>query len=146
MLFVDGQAPEIFGCVLAHEDIEEWKVKVDQRQVIGQSEILPVLVAKLTWSEKLKDRRVLFFVDNESAKIALIRAYSLVVASLKMVMESAAWDHHNNCGSWYSRVPTVCNIADELSRMTVGEYLKSLGAKIVRPKLPKGKAPTRYLK
>ena len=122
-----------------------WKSKLEQKQVIGQAEIFPVLVAKLTWGEKLKGRRVIFFLDNESAKIALIRAYSPVLASLKLVMESSAWDFHNNCSAWYARVPTCCNIADEPSRMVIGEFLLKLGVKVVRPSLPHGFQPARWL-
>ena len=48
VLLVPGQRPEVFGCALRGEDTEEWKTKGDQRQVIGQSEIFPVIVAKLT--------------------------------------------------------------------------------------------------
>ena len=146
VLFIDGQRPLVFGCVLALEDVEELKDRAGQKQVIGQAEILPVLVAKLTWQKELEYRRVLFFVDNESAKIALIRAYSPVLSSLKLVMESAAWDYRHQCGSWYSRVPTVCNIADDPSRMVVGDYLRSLGAIVVSPVLPNHKVPARVLK
>ena len=145
-MFIDGMPPEVFGCVLAQEDVEELKDKAGQKQVIGQAEILPILVAKLTWQNKLAHRRVLFFIDNESAKIALIRAYSPVLSSLRLVMESAAWDYHQQCGSWYSRVPTVCNIAEDPSRMVVGEYLRSLGAIVVSPILPNHKVPAKVLK
>lgn len=73
---------------------------------MGQAEIFPVLVAKLTWSKHLEGRHVIVFMDNERAKIALIGAYSPVLASLKLVMECSVWDYHNNCASWYTRVPT----------------------------------------
>lgn len=145
VLFVPGQRPQAFGCELSDADVAKWKSKATQKQVIGQAEIFPVLVAKLTWAEELKNKRVIFFLDNESAKIALIRAYSPVLSSLKMVMESAAWDFHNNCGTWYSRVPTACNVADDPSRMVVGELLKALNAKIVEPVLPDKMKPARWL-
>lgn len=146
VLFIPGEAPEVWGCVLAREDVEEWKSKSSQAQVIGQAEIFPVLVAKLTWKDKLAGRRVICFLDNESAKIALIRSYSPVVASLRIVMEVSAWDYSNQCSSWYSRVPTCCNVADDPSCMLISEYLQSLGAKIVKPVLPNGKAPAKVLK
>lgn len=146
VLFKDGQRPQVFRCVLAQEDVEELKDKAGQKQVIGQAEILPILKAKHTWQKELENRRVLFFVDNESAKIALIRAYSPVLSSLKLVMDSAAWDYRHQCGSWYSRVPTVCNIADDPSRMVVGDYLRSLGAVVVSPVLPNHKVPAKVLK
>ena len=38
---------------------------------MGQAEVLPVLVAKVTWAKHLKHRKVLWFIDNDSAKAAL---------------------------------------------------------------------------
>ena len=146
VLIAPGMQPEAFGCVLRETDLEAWKTKSDQRQVIGQAEIFPVLVAKLTWSKYLEGRRVIFFIDNESAKIALIRAYSPVLASLKLVMECSAWDYHNNCSSWYTRVPTCCNVADDPSRMVWSEQLKRLGARVVSPVLPSGMSPAEEMK
>ena len=99
-----------------------------------------------TWADKLRNRKVIFFVDNESAKIALIRAYSPVLASLKLVMQTAAWDYQNHCGAWYTRVPTICNIADAPSRMEVSDLMRKLGVELVKPILPHGMLPARYLK
>ena len=82
-----------------------------------QAEIFPVLIAKLTWARELAGRRVIFFIDNESPKIALIRAYSPILASCKIALACSVQDFHNDCSSWYARVPTVCNIADSPSRM-----------------------------
>jgi hypothetical protein len=51
------------------------------RQVIGQAEILPVLVSKVTWKAKLENRKCLCFIDNDSAMEALIRGFSPSLAS-----------------------------------------------------------------
>ena len=146
VLFLPGCVPEVFGCTLREADIDEWRSKTDQKQVIGQAEIFPVLVAKLTWAEKLAGRRVIYFVDNESAKIALIRAYSPILASLKLALECAAWDFQNDCSSWYARVPTICNIADAPSRMELSDFLRELRAIVVRPVFPSGMLPADVLK
>ena len=146
VLFLPGCVPEVFGCTLRESDIDDWRSKADQKQVIGQAEIFPVLVAKLTWAEKLAGRRVIFFVDNESAKIALIRAYSPVLASLKLTLECSAWDFQNDCSSWYARVPTICNIADAPSRMELSNFLRELKAVVVPPVFPSGKEPADVLK
>lgn len=146
VVFVPGRAPETFGCVLREEDITDWRSKVDQKQVIGQAEIFPILVAKLTWAEYFKGGRVICFVDNESAKIALIRAYSPVLASLKLALHCSAWDFQNECSSWYARVPTICNIADSPSRMEISAALRALGVIVVEPILPSGMVPAEILK
>ena len=146
IIFCPGERPQAFGCVLRDEDLAEWKTKVGQSQIIGQAEIYPAWVAKLTFADKLAGRRAIFFIDNESAKIALIRAYSPVVASLRLVMQCAAWDYENQCGAWYARVPTCCNPADSPSRMEVSELMIRLGVELVKPILPFGRQPARYLK
>jgi len=146
VLFLPGSVPEVFGCTLREVDIEDWRSKADQKQVIGQAEIFPVLIAKLTWAKELAGRRVIFFVDNESAKIALIRAYSPVLASLKLSLECSAWDIQNDCSSWYARVPTSCNVADSPSRMEVSDFLRQLNARVVTPVFPSGTKPAEVLK
>eukprot|EP00973_Karenia_brevis_P002349 316089-Karenia_brevis.AAC.1 len=67
---------EAFGAEVGEDLVEEWKSKASQDQVIGQAEIFPVLVARLTWKHYLKGRRVIFFLDNEAARIGLVRSYS----------------------------------------------------------------------
>ena len=146
VLLAPGKQPEVFGCIMKEEDTLAWKTKRDQKQVIGQAEIFPVLVAKLTWAQHLEGNRAICFVDNESAKIALIRAYSPVLASLRLVMDCAAWDYHNDCASWYTRVPTCCNIADSPSRMELSALLRRLGARVVEPVFPEGMSPAKVLK
>jgi len=60
VFFEQARPPECFGCMLRDESIAGWKTKVEQKQVIGQAEIFPVLVSKLTWAERLENKRVLF--------------------------------------------------------------------------------------
>ena len=94
------------------------------------------MVARLTWSKRLAGRRVLFWIDNESARIALIKAYSPVLASLKLILQCVKFDALNNCDPWYARVPTVANVADAPSRMSAELVRNLFGAKIVAPVLP----------
>ena len=108
-------------------------MKADQTQVIGQAEILPVLVARWTWSKDLAGKRVLYFIDNESARLALVKAYSPVLPSLRLVLASLKWDQENDSQAWYARVPTFSNVADGPSRMIVTEALVALGAVVVPP-------------
>lgn len=55
-----------FGDVVPVDFVTLWK-RNRKRQVISQAELFPVLVSKATWNERLADRSVLWFVDNESA-------------------------------------------------------------------------------
>jgi len=105
IIFTPCGAIEYFGAVLTQECVESFKAKTEQKQVIGQAEIVPVLIAKLTWRKYLEGRRVLAFIDNDAARIGLIRSYSPVLPSLKLVMQSALWDYQHSCSVWYSVPP-----------------------------------------
>ena len=106
-------------------------------QVIGLAETHPVVIAKLTWAEFLTSTRAVFFIDNDSARDALIKSYSPALASCKIIAESSAADASLGLSSWYERVPSPCNIADDPSR-GVFEPLLAMGATRVTPKLPDG--------
>jgi hypothetical protein len=136
---------ECFGAQVDERMVASWKTREDQTQVIGQAEIFPLLVARLTWHHLLRGRRVIYFVDNESARLAMVKAYSPVLPSIELITKCLAFDYREECSSWYARVPTGCNISDAPSRMMLSEALRSLGAKTVRPVFPAGAEPWRVL-
>ena len=96
---------ECFGAVLDQDSVDAFKVRDDQLHVIGQAEILPVTIAKLTWASLLSGKKSIFFIDNEAARIGLIRGYSPVLPSLRLILESAMWDYANDCKSWSAPPP-----------------------------------------
>lgn len=138
MFFEHGSRPQAFGAMLSDEVVQKWASKVGQKQVIGQAEIFPVLVARLTWSRRLQGRRVLYFIDNDSARLALIKSYSPVLSSLRIISDCTVWDCRHDCTSWYARVPTEANCADGPSRLQSEEVVAAFGAEIVKPVFPAG--------
>ena len=97
-----------------------------------------MLVAKLTWRERLRNRRIIHFLDNDAARQVLIKAYSPVLPSLRIVMECLSQDYSAGSVSWYARVPTAANCSDEPSRMMCALATSIFGAKVVRPIGPAG--------
>ena len=97
------------------------------KQVIGQGELLPVVISKILWHQLLKGRRNLFFLDNESARHANIRGYSPVRFSREILSHGIVQDAKLLAFNWYARVPTGSNVADGPSR---GDYseMEKLGA------------------
>eukprot|EP00971_Amphidinium_carterae_P042542 836427-Amphidinium_carterae.1 len=63
-----------------------------KKQLIGQAEILPILVSRLLWSDRLRGRKVFFFVDNDAARYACIRGWSEAVGSNQMIRALAVLD------------------------------------------------------
>ena len=134
---------ECFGAIVSESRVNAWKSKADQKQVIGQAELFPLLVARLTWHAILKGRRAIFFLDNESARISMVRAYSPVLCSLHIVMACLKWDYDNVCVGWYARVPTASNPGDAPSRMELPS--PDSGMRVVPPIFPEGHVPDRVL-
>ena len=58
--------------LVAKELIEAWRCCVG-KQLIGQVELLPVVITKLLYRDLFKGRRCVYFIDNDSARECLIR-------------------------------------------------------------------------
>ena len=50
-----------FGAEISQRTLNTWKSRLEQTQVIGQAELFPLLVARLTWHKILAGRRCIFF-------------------------------------------------------------------------------------
>ena len=105
------------------------------KQIIAQAELLPVVTAKRTWGSLLAGAHIIWFVDNEAARAALIRSTSQAPASRELVLLSVASDLRLGASSWYSRVPTAANVADGPSRLQLGALI-ARGAIAVAPNIP----------
>ena len=91
-------------------------------------------------------RKVVYFIDNEAARLGLVKSYSPVFASLDLIMCCIGWDYQHNSVPWYARVPTACNIADGPSRMTLSTIPSCLNPRVVDPIFPGSHKPLEVLK
>eukprot|EP00974_Lingulodinium_polyedra_P084173 8150474-Lingulodinium_polyedra.AAC.1 len=66
VLFKPGWPVQYFGCHAPPALVRQWRGGT-HHQVIGQAEILPVLLAKQTWPEAFEDSGCICYVDNNSA-------------------------------------------------------------------------------
>ena len=80
----------------------------------------------------LKHARVIFFIDNEGVKEALIKGSSPALASREMLVEAARQEMWNCSLSWYARVPSPSNIADGVSRLEFEEIQSYFNARWLR--------------
>ena len=87
-----------------------------KKQIIGQAEIYPMLVARQLLSDKLRHRDVIHYVDNDAARYGTVKGYSPISTSAWLI--HAFWDSEiqYRTRSWLSRVLTASNIADAPSR------------------------------
>ena len=97
-----------------------------KKQVIAQAEIFPVVKAKSTWNQILEGRSIPWFLDNESARISLVRNFSPILDSFFLLQLNARMDVLVQSRNWYSKVPSKSNPSDSASRLQFSEYRNSV--------------------
>ena len=122
----------MFGDDVPDNWVQSWK-SGGKKQVICQAELFPIIVAKATWSEALAHRAVIWFIDNNSALSAIVRAYSPVIENYHLLVVNAALDLQLHSMNWYARVPSKSNLSDDASRLRF-DKLAELGFLRCKPR------------
>ena len=112
---VENRRAVLVAAHVAKRAVSAWR-EHGQKQVIGQGELHPIACALSTWADKLRDRDCIIFVDNNSAKDAIIRGDSSHPASRAFVDSVRTSAAALGCGMWLERVPSPSNVADWPSR------------------------------
>ena len=86
--------------------------------------------------ETVYKRRVLCFVDNESAKYACVKMDSVSEPSRDILKALAEEELRIQSWTWYSRVCSYSNPADPASRLDLAMMLTKFGAAAVEVSLP----------
>ena len=87
-MFDGTDPPEAFGAVVIPETAAVWASKANREQVIGRAELFPILVAKPTWARKIAGRKVIDFIYNDSARLAMVESCS----PMRMIIPSVSLD------------------------------------------------------
>jgi len=119
------------GCFVPQAFLRKWG-STGAKQVIAQGEFLPALVARCLFSKELAGKPVLCFIDNESARNALIKGSSPCALSAEIVEAVINQDLVDQALLWYSRVPSPSNLADDPSRGRPPEPLRDWNAPLER--------------
>jgi hypothetical protein len=120
-VLIDGDVREGFGLDVPKDVVKLWKAG-GKEQVIGQAEAYPILLAKWTWEKRLRQRRCIYFVDNNSARYAVVAMSSPVAETMRIIEHIAIADLESRAINWYTRVPSFSNIADAPSRLAFDEF------------------------
>ena len=116
---------EFFGDRVPSWLVNKWR-RTGLKQLIYFAELLPVLVAKLTWKHVIS-RRLCFFLffnlDNEAARSCLVRSFSPVCDATDLLVSVAEADLQSHALSWYASVPSRSNVSDDASRLQCSRYL-----------------------
>ena len=114
---------EFFGDRVPTWLVAKWR-RTGLKQLIFFAEILPVLVAELTWRHVISRRLCFFYLDNEAARSCLIRSFSPVCDATDLLFAVARADLESHALSWYARVPSKSNVSDDASRLQFGRYVQ----------------------
>ena len=119
-----GEAVEHFSYCLRTPDLERLGFPKHKQTVIFETEVLAVIVALRVWRNKIADRPVVIFVDNNNARDVAISTSARTKEPLLLVSALLVLEDEIPVFPWYARVPSKSNPADEPSRA-----LESLGSR-----------------
>ena len=99
----------------------------DRQTVVGEMETLAVAASLMLWGPSVASSKLLIYIDNEGSRFSLIKGYSTAPAITRIcALASNALD---SCiMPWFSRVPSLSNLADLPSR-DVGHKLLPISLK-----------------
>ena len=110
-----GLVIECFGLEIEDSLREEFLAK--SQHPIYELEIFPVLVALRTWKKQLSNSQVVFYLDHDAARSALIRADGSTELSQVILAEFVKLEKDTGILPWFARVPSASNPADDASRL-----------------------------
>ena len=96
----------------------------DSAHPIFELELLPVLCAMHTWRDFIGHCQCVFYLDNEAAKGALVRATTCTVPGREMLQAFIEEEMACQVKVWFARVPTSSNISDSPSGLDTEEIAR----------------------
>ena len=103
------------------------KLLEESANPIHELELLPIYLAAFMWVGKFNKSQVVWYVDNESSRMAAIRGSGETHHASSIIEAFVEIECSSQIKSWFSRVPSYSNPADGVSR-TACELPQSLGA------------------
>ena len=105
-----------FGVKINEKLADEWRLE-DKEQLVTEAELLPLLLARNLWAEKMKHRKLINFIDSNPALFSCIRGSSNSENCNNIVKAICYKEAMLGVWPWYSRVPSLSNCADWPSRL-----------------------------
>ncbi len=125
--------PQFFGHRVPDDVVVQWGGG-ERAQTIGQAELAPVLLAQLTWRAILGGVQCIVFIDNDAARMSLIKGYSPSAASAGLLANIWIAGARAETTSWFERVASPANPADAPSRME--SALNGIVGDVIDPAVP----------
>ena len=112
----DRSRPRWFHWNVPSRLLEHWRSFLDKEQVIHEAEILPAALSRRLWADQLRGELILHFIDQDAARLNLIRGYARSVAGAEVIDRFWEAEQDIEGSSWIDRVQTDANIGDPASR------------------------------
>ena len=84
---------------------------------IHELELMPILVASMAWGEMFAGAQAVFYVDNESARMAFIRGSGETTRGAHIIQAFVVRESELQHRVWFGRVPSFSNPSDAPSRL-----------------------------
>ena len=123
-----GKPTSFFSFELSGKDLEKLNPTA-KKTAIFQCEFFAVLVALNLWQQQLTNRQVVFYVDNDGVRDVLISCSTSDPVGHALLIKTLELEGALALSSWFTRVPSKSNIADDPSR---GECEKLIAAEVQR--------------
>ena len=91
-----------------------------------------MLVAAHVWAQAISNTCMVFYIDNEAAKSALMKSHSSVLFGNVLTTCFAQIEFEHNLKVWFGRVPSYSNPSDKPSRFEIQQLLEADSA-LVKP-------------
>ena len=111
-----GHGLHFFGLQLPSTVTRPWSGGSKQNLVF-EAEVLPYTLALACWSETLKGKHVLVFIDNDGARHSWIRGTADSFYARSMIHKGTLLESELDVSTYFCRVPTHSNLADGPSRL-----------------------------
>ena len=126
-LVFGGQIPDVL--------VQHWLKQVGQ-QIICEAEIFAAVLARWYLNTKYTNRRCIFWIDNDAARLALMKSVSTSVPMLCMAQSFHSFSETDNIQCWFERVASESNIADLPSRQQSSEAAKMINGEVADLAIP----------
>lgn len=95
--------------------VKAWQ-SLSRKQIISQAELAALLAIQHSLADKLADKRVVYFVDNEAARFSVIKGVSNSSTMMQLAQSFHITGSEIGYYPWIERVPSYSNVADAASR------------------------------
>ena len=110
----DGAITSFFGGEVP-EDLMRL-LRMGSKNPIYELEVMPVYISLHMWSSHVAFSQVCWYLDNEAARSACIKAYEATLVADGLMLDFTRLELDHQIKSWFGRVPSSSNIADAPSR------------------------------